>query len=67
MMSKKTFITGLIAGTAVGAAAGLLMAPKPGKVTRRYVAGKTGKLRQKIEQARTKQMPVSNGHLDSVN
>ena len=67
MTARKTLITGLMAGAAVGAAAGLLLAPKPGKVTRRYVASQAGKLRQKIEQSTTEEMPVSNGHLDSVN
>ena len=35
------FVSGLIAGAVVGGAAGLVMAPKPGKVTRRYVGIRT--------------------------
>ncbi len=38
MSSANKIFTGLIAGVAVGAAVGLLFAPKPGKVTRRFVA-----------------------------
>ena len=37
MSSVDKIFTGLIAGVAVGAVAGLLLAPKPGKVTRRFV------------------------------
>ena len=40
-------VTGLVAGAAAGAAAALLFAPKPGKVTRRFVAMRTGKMRRK--------------------
>ena len=47
MTSKTPLMTGLIAGAAVGAAAGLLLAPKPGKVTRRFVAMRAGKIRRK--------------------
>ena len=61
MTSRNTLITGLIAGAAVGAAAGLLLAPKPGNVTRRYLAGRAGKLRQRFQQGRTEEMPAANG------
>ena len=37
MERRNHLVTGLIAGAAVGAVAGLLLAPKPGKVTRRFV------------------------------
>ena len=37
MSSVNKIVTGLIAGVAVGAVVGLLFAPKPGKVTRRFV------------------------------
>ena len=40
MEKRNRIVTGLIAGAAVGAVAGLLMAPKPGKVTRRFVAAR---------------------------
>ena len=38
MSTSNLFMSGLIAGAAVGTVAGLMMAPKPGKVTRRFVA-----------------------------
>ena len=47
MVSRNKFVTGLIAGAAVGAAAGLLFAPKPGKATRQQVTTRAGDLRQK--------------------
>ena len=47
MVSRNKFVTGLIAGAAVGAAAGLLFAPKPGKETRQVVSARAGDLRQK--------------------
>lgn len=46
MMGKNLFVTGIIAGAAVGAAAGLLLAPKPGKVTRRFAVSKAVRLRR---------------------
>ena len=47
MTSKYHLMTGLITGAAVGAAAGLLLAPKPGKVNRRFVAMRAVRLRHK--------------------
>ncbi len=47
MVSRNKFVTGLIAGAAVGTAAGLLFAPKPGKETREVVSARAGDLRQK--------------------
>jgi len=44
--SNKLFV-GLIAGAAVGVAAGLLFAPKPGKESRSLVANRTGTLLHK--------------------
>ena len=38
MSTSNLFVSGLIAGAAVGTVAGLMLAPKPGKVTRRFVA-----------------------------
>jgi len=49
MSSSNVLMTALIAATAVGAAAGLLLAPKPGKVTRRFVAMRAHKVRNRTE------------------
>ena len=57
MSSVNKIVTGLIAGVAVGAAVGLLFAPKPGKVTRRFVGIRArqltgeyvGSLKQRIQ------------------
>ena len=46
MTGKKVFVTGIIAGAAVGAAAGLLLAPKPGRVTRRFAVSKASEIRR---------------------
>ena len=46
MTGKNVLVTGIIAGAAVGAAAGLLLAPKPGKVTRRYAVSKVSSIRR---------------------
>jgi len=43
-------MTALVAATAVGAAAGILLAPKPGKVTRRFVAMRANTMRNKTEE-----------------
>jgi len=45
-MRNKLF-TGLIAGAAMGAVAGLLFAPKPGKETRQIVASRSRGFRNK--------------------
>jgi len=50
MSSSNRFMTALVAATAVGAAAGLLLAPKPGKVTRRFVAMRANTMRNKTEE-----------------
>lgn len=47
MPSSNKFMTALVAATAVGAAAGLLLAPKPGKVTRRFVAMRANSMRNR--------------------
>ena len=47
MTGQSKLVTGLIAGAAVGAAAGLLFAPRPGKETRGIVANRTSDLRHK--------------------
>lgn len=46
MTAKNVFVTGIIAGVAVGAAAGILLAPKPGKVTRRFAMSRASRFRQ---------------------
>ena len=53
MTDKKSLLSAIIAGTAVGTAAGVLIAPKPGKVTRRYIGSRAGKLRLKIQPRKT--------------
>ncbi|MCH7605895.1 MAG: YtxH domain-containing protein [Chloroflexi bacterium] len=47
MANRNKLLTGLIAGVAVGAIAGLFLAPKPGKETRKIVATRAGTLRNK--------------------
>jgi gas vesicle protein len=47
MVKSNKLFTGLIAGAALGVAAGLLFAPKPGKESRSLVANRTGNLRSK--------------------
>ena len=47
MANRNKLLTGLIAGVAVGAIAGLFLAPKPGKETRKIVATQAGTLRNK--------------------
>ena len=44
MTAKNVFVTGIIAGAAVGAVAGLLLAPKPGKVTRRFAVSRASRI-----------------------
>ena len=48
------FVSGLIAGAVVGGAAGLVMAPKPGKVTRRYMGMRTRQTNRYLENLREK-------------
>ena len=47
MVKPNKIVTGLIAGVAVGAVAGLLFAPKPGKASRKIVASRAGEIRYK--------------------
>ncbi len=49
MTTRSKFVTGLIAGALVGAAAGLLMAPKTGKETRQVVSARLEKLRREAK------------------
>ncbi len=45
MMGKNVLVTGIIAGAAVGAAAGIFLAPNSGKVTRRFASARASKIR----------------------
>ncbi len=47
MTSSGKLVTGLVAGALVGAVAGLLFAPKPGKESREIVGTKAEELRSK--------------------
>ncbi len=47
MTSRNNLITGLLAGAIVGAAAGILFAPKPGRETRQVVGAKAVDLRDR--------------------
>ena len=48
MAKTNKMVTGLIAGAAMGAVAGLLFAPKSGKESRQIVAARANKLRNKV-------------------
>lgn len=50
MVSGEKFVTGLIAGTVIGAAVGLLLAPKSGDETRKVVREKADDLKQRAEE-----------------
>ena len=47
MVNTNKLVTGLIAGAALGAVAGLLFAPKPGKQSRQIVAARADGIRDK--------------------
>ncbi len=47
MVKPNKIVTGLIAGVVVGAVAGLLFAPKPGKASRKIVTSRAGEIRYK--------------------
>ena len=47
MTSSNKLITGLVAGALVGAAAGILFAPKPGRESRIIVGAKAEEIRSK--------------------
>ena len=44
---RNKLVTGLIAGVAVGAVAGLLIAPNPGTESRKFVASRSREIRHK--------------------
>ena len=45
MSTSNKFVTGLLAGAIVGAVAGLILAPKPGRDTRDIVGVRTNQVR----------------------
>ena len=54
MVNTNKLVTGLIAGAALGAVAGLLFAPKPGKESRQIVAARADEVRDKADGLRGK-------------
>tara|TARA_B100000315_G_scaffold4968_1_gene5019 strand:+ start:668 stop:895 length:228 start_codon:yes stop_codon:yes gene_type:complete len=73
-MKKSKLVAGLVVGAAVGVGAGLLLAPKPGKETRRVVAARAAELRRKSRECMgtMRQKCVahgaeeSNGHVEAL-
>ena len=50
IMSKESkFLTGIVIGAIVGAAAGILLAPESGEETRKKIADKTSELKEDLE------------------
>ena len=62
MVNTNKLVTGLIAGAALGAVAGLLFAPKPGKQSRQIVAARADELRNKADGIRYK----AAGYVDAM-
>ena len=62
MVNTNKLVTGLIAGAALGAIAGLLFAPKPGKQSRQIVAARADELRNKADGIRDK----AAGYVDAM-
>jgi len=62
MVNTNKLVTGLIAGAALGAVAGLLFAPKPGKESRQIVAIRADDLRNKADGIRGK----AAGYVDAM-
>ena len=54
MVNTNKLVTGLIAGAALGAVAGLLFAPKPGKESRKIVSSRADEFRTMADELRTK-------------
>ncbi len=48
MDNKKELIGGMIAGAAIGLAVGILLAPEPGKKTRKRIADSSGKVKDDL-------------------
>lgn len=48
-MSNSKILVGFLAGAAVGALAGVLLAPDKGSETRKKIAGKAGELRDAVK------------------
>ena len=68
MEQKNSFAKGLIGGVIVGALAGLMFAPRPGKETRHFVRQKAGSymgnMRQRVRRGRTQES--SNGQVPAT-
>ena len=62
MVNTNKLVTGLIAGAALGAVAGLLFAPKAGKQSRQIVAARADELRNKADGIRDK----AAGYVDAM-
>ena len=62
MVNTNKLVTGLIAGAALGAVAGLLFAPKPGKESRQIMAARADELRNKADGIRDK----AAGYVDAM-
>ncbi len=76
MAKSNKVLAGLIAGVLVGAAAGALLTPKPGRQVRQFVRGRTAGVTCRASQGfsrgldtvrnRLKKEPVSSGPRDEV-
>ncbi len=49
MSNESNFITGIVIGAIVGAAAGILLAPESGEETRKKIADKTSGLKEELD------------------
>ena len=69
MVKHNNLVKGLIAGGAIGAVTGLLLAPKPGKDSRQILAFRAGEIRHKagglLEAVRSRKKKSQN-HPDLV-
>ena len=62
MVKTNKLVTGLIAGAALGAVAGILFAPKPGKESRQIVTAQAKEFRNKADGLRNK----AGGYVDAM-